>query len=351
MSLKLQQKLSFQMIQSLKLLQVNTLQLEQLIRTELEMNPSLELNDEIEETAELSETEKDKTKDSEEEELQAGEEKVDWEEYLEEGFDLGGKMSEETDTDEQRFEPTAVHQISLEEHLYTQLDEKKIEGEQKLLAHFIIGSLENDGYLRISIDDIAQATQTDPYEVEEALNLVWNLEPAGIGARTLQECLALQLRAKGLYDSLAMHIISEAWDLFEKVKIPDIARKLNVTSKEIQDAIEVLKRLHPKPGFLINPEKPSTIIPDLIVEKVEGEFVVMLNDRTIPTLHISKSYIDMMKRGSKAKKDVKDYVREKLNSATWLIRSIEQRKNTMLRVMNAIIQRQPDFFEKGPPNL
>ncbi|MBD3321093.1 MAG: RNA polymerase factor sigma-54, partial [Chitinivibrionales bacterium] len=240
---------------------------------------------------------------------------------------------------------------TLTEYLGRQLAEKRISSRMRLLARFIIGSLDSDGYLRISIDDIAGATRTSVYEVEEALNVIWQLEPPGVGARNLQECLALQLKARGMGDTLAMKVISRAWDLFEKMKVPDIAQKLGVETREIQDAINVVKTLNPKPGYSVAGENSSTIIPDLIVEKVDGEFVVSLNDRSIPSLHISRTYADMIRRGSSAKPEIKKYIREKLNNASWLIRSIEQRKTTMLRVMYAIIEKQREFFEKGPPNL
>jgi RNA polymerase sigma-54 factor len=325
MSLKLQQKLSFQMIQSLKLLQINTLQLEQLVRNELE--------------------------ETSDDELEAGEDEIDWEEYLEEGFDLGGRMSEEVDPGGQRYVPTAVHQASLEEHLGRQISEFKLPDDLKLLVQFIIGCLGPDGYLRISINDIAEATGASSFRVEEALQIVWRLEPPGIGARDLQECLILQLRAKRLDNSLAMRILVEAWELFERLKIPDTARLLGVSNRDVQEAMAVLRTLSPKPGYLVHPERPSVIVPDLIVEKVNGDFVATLNDRSVPSLHINKAYADIIRRGSKAKKETKDYIREKLNGATWLIRSIEQRQTTMLRVMYAIIERQREFFEKGPPNL
>jgi RNA polymerase sigma-54 factor len=148
-----------------------------------------------------------------------------------------------------------------------------------------------------------------------------------------------------------MRIVEETWDLFEKLKIPEISRHFGIEPREVQEAIETLKTINPKPGYQYNPDKPSTIIPDLIVEKIDGKFVVMLNDRSVPMLHINKSYANLIKRGSNAKRDVKKYIREKFNSATWFIRSIEQRKTTMLKVMYAIIERQTDFFEKGPPNL
>lgn len=354
MSLKLQQKLSFQMIQSLKLLQVNTLQLEQVLKTELEMNPVLEAGDETDQEAEEARERDEKEeneKDKEAEELDVNEDSIDWEEYLEEGFDLGYSYNEEIDPNGERYEPTPVYQDTLEEHLKKQLIEKKLSERKQLICEFLIGSLDADGYLRLPIADLAEFIHVDPFEVEELLQVLWTMDPPGVGARNLRECMLLQLRARRKEGTLAMRIIEESWDLFEKLKIPEISRHFSVEPKQIQDALETLKTINPKPGYQYNPDKPSTIIPDLIVEKIDGKFVVMLNDRSVPSLHINKSYANMIKRGSSAKKDVKKYVREKFNSATWFIRSIEQRKTTMLKVMYAIIERQEVFFEKGPPNL
>ncbi|MBD3344324.1 MAG: RNA polymerase factor sigma-54 [Chitinivibrionales bacterium] len=348
MSLKLQQKLSFQMIQSLKLLQVNTLQLEQLLKTELEMNPVLEATEEQE--TELEE-EIEEQKDEEEEELEVDEDEIDWEEYLEDGFDIGNRMSEGESSSEQKYEPSPTYSETLSEYLGRQLAEKKMSPRMALLVQFLIGSLDSDGYLRVGLDDVSEVTNSSVYEIEEALNIIWQMEPPGVGARNLQECLALQLKARGKHDSLAMKVISKTWDLFERMKVPDIAQQLGVETKDVQDAINVIKTLNPKPGYSVAGESPSTIIPDLIVEKIDGEFVVSLNDRSIPSLHISRSYADMIRRGSTARPEIKKYIREKLNNASWLIRSIEQRKTTMLRVMYAIIEKQTDFFEKGPPNL
>ncbi len=356
LSLKLQQKLSFQMIQSLKLLQVNTLQLEQLLKTELEMNPVLEPVEALEENQDEESTDDETAEEeldvaAEDNDLEVGEDEIDWEEYLEEGFDLGYSHSEEFDPNQERYEPTPVHQTSLEEHLNTQLAEKKLPESRRSLVRFIIGCLEEDGYLRIPLEQIAEANNVSIFEVEEALNVIWQMEPAGLGARSLQECMILQLSRLNMHDSLIMRIISEEWDLFEKLKIPDLAHRFGVDTAGIQEELEIVKRLNPKPGYLISPEKPSTIIPDLIVEKIDGKFIVTLNDRSVPSLHINKAYADMLRRGSPVKKEVKNYIREKFNSATWLIRSIEQRKSTMLKVMYAIIEKQPEFFEKGPPHL
>jgi RNA polymerase sigma-54 factor len=358
MSLRLQQKLSFQMIQSLKLLQVNTLQLEQLLKTELEMNPVLEASEETEieqEEAEKEDAEKEEEfEDKEheaEKELEVNEDDVDWEKYLEEGFDIGDRMSEETDPNREYYEPVTIQQISLEEHLQNQLSDKTLTEKQKLLVTFLVGSLDPDGYLRVSVSDIADFLDISVPEVEDALSVIHTLEPPGLGARNVQECLMLQLTKKRRESSLAMRIITESWELLEKLKLPEIARQLGVDIREVQAAVDEIKTLHPKPGYLITGERPATIVPDLIVEKVDNEFVVMLNDRSLPSLHINKSYLQLIKRGGPAKKDVKNYIRDKLNSASWLVRSIEQRRTTMLKVMYAIVERQKEFFEKGPPNL
>jgi RNA polymerase sigma-54 factor len=347
------------MIQSLKLLQVNTLQLEQLLKTELEMNPVLEASDELDNEMEDSQElenrdEKEKTEEStddQQEELDVNEDTIDWEEYLEEGFDLGYSYNEEVDRNDERYEPTPVYQQTLEEHLLDQLKDKRLSDRLNLLMQLLIGSLDADGYLRLPLEDLADYTKCDIFELKEALQILWTLDPSGVGARNLRECMIFQLGGRGYEDSLAMKIIRDSWDLFEKLKIPELSRHYGVEPRQIQDAIDILKTLNPKPGYQYNPDKPSTIIPDLIVEKIDGKFVAMLNDRSVPMLHINKSYANMIKRGSTAKRDVKKYVREKFNSATWFIRSIEQRKTTMLKVMYAIIERQDDFFEKGPPNL
>jgi RNA polymerase sigma-54 factor len=357
MSMQLQQKLSFQMIQSLKLLQVNTLQLEQTLRTELELNPLLIAGEDLELEEQTPEEKTDKEEKTEPDEagedadLKVDEDSVDWENYLEEGFDLGYSRNDEIDRNEERYEPTAVYQITLEEHLTKQISEKKLSEENILLVQFLIGSLDTDGYLRLPFDDIAAAAGVTILQVAEGLSLLQTFDPAGVGARNLRECLMLQLRRRAMENTLPWRIVEEQWDSFEKHKIPELSRKLGIEAREAQEAIAVLKTLNPKPGYEYNPDKSSTILPDLIVEKVDDRFVVMLNDRSIPSLYINRSYADMLKRGSTAKQDVKKYIREKFNSASWFISAIEQRKATMTKVMYAIIERQKTFFEKGPPNL
>ncbi|MCX7725609.1 MAG: RNA polymerase factor sigma-54 [Chitinispirillaceae bacterium] len=350
MSLKLQQKLSFQMIQSLKLLQVNTLQLQQLIRNELETNPLLEI---VEEREPLEEDKKSESvsESEEEDEIKASEDEVDWDQYIEEAFDLGYSFNEERDPNEEKFEPVPVYTETLDEHLSKQLSEKKIPENIKLLAEFIIGTLDADGYLRIPFEEISEQTRASIYEIKEALNVIQKMDPPGVGARDLRECMIIQLKARGKHDSLSMRIVSEGWDLFEKMKIPELARRFNVEPKEIQSAIEELKTLDPRPGHQFFREKSTLVVPDLIVEKIDGKFVVMLNDRSIPSLKISNAYAKILKNGKNISSEVRKFIKDKFNSASWLIRAIEQRKTTMIRVMYAIIEKQKEFFEKGPPNL
>jgi RNA polymerase sigma-54 factor len=358
LSMRLQQKLSFQMIQSLKLLQVNTLQLEQTLKTELELNPLLVAGEdlELEEQAPEEKTEaEDKTEPDEageDADLKVDEDSVDWENYLEEGFDLGYSRNDEIDRNEERYEPTTVYQITLEEHLTNQISEKKLPEHKQLLVQFLIGSLDTDGYLRLALDEIARFTKADIFALEEALAILQTFDPPGVGARNLRECMMLQLRSRGMDEtSLPWRIVNELWDSFEKHKIPDISRKLGVEARVAQEAIEVLKTINPKPGYQFNLDKSSSVLPDLIVEKVDDRFVVMLNDRSIPSLHINRTYAGLLKRGSTTRQEVKKYIREKFNSASWFISAIEQRKATMTKVMYAIIERQKVFFEKGPPNL
>jgi RNA polymerase sigma-54 factor len=359
--------MSFNMIQSLKLLQVNTLQLEQMLQTELEQNPLLELDEEMAADAEIDAGERTEEADGEGEDSDTGDGAddyleeltgsgdddggIDWEEYLEDGFDPVGSYREEVDPNEERYEPTAVYEETLEERLIEQLSGKKISKRAERLVRFLIGCLDDDGYLRIDTEEIAARTGTVWCEVVDALEILHRLDPPGVGARDLRECLLLQLRAKGMEGTLAMAIVSERWELFEKMKIPDIARLQEVEPRLVQEAIAVIAGLDPKPGHCYGADTSAAIVPDLIVRKIDGRFVVTLNDGTIPSLYINKRYADMIRRGSKAKKEVKEYVRDKFNSATWFIKAIEQRRVTMLRVMNAIVERQKIFFEQGPPNL
>jgi len=341
------------MIQSLNLLQMNTLQLEQMLKEEMEINPVLEIEEDMEAEDEQADSDNERDETDYLEEFNGGEDDIDWDRYLEEGFDIGGSYNEEVDPNIERYEATPVYEETLEAHLKKQLSEKKLTltKKEKLLLLHLIGSLDEDGYLRIPMKEIFALTNATIIEVDEALNVLWRLDPAGVGARDLRECMMLQLRRRGMRESLAMTIVTDHWDLLEKLRIPAISRLLEVSAHEVQDAIDIIKTLNPKPGCQYSHSSNSAIIPDLLVEKVDGEFIVMLNDRSIPTLRINEHYANLARRGSNARKDEKEYIRGKLNSANMFIKAIEQRRITILKVMNAILKRQYAFFEEGPSSL
>ncbi|MFP4520868.1 MAG: RNA polymerase factor sigma-54 [Fibrobacterota bacterium] len=355
-SLSLSQKMSPQMIQSLKLLQVSTIQLEQMIKQELEINPVLE--EEMEEIQEPEEGEiEEKKEDSEEpDDLKTDEEEVDWEEYLNEGFDLAPKQNEKKNSSERVYEKTAVAQPSIDEYLIEQLHEKKITQEILDICTYIIGNIDDNGYIRAEngedpLEALSAKLEIDIRKAREALTIIQRLDPPGIGSRDLRECLLIQLRSRGIYKGTAYSILENCYEDFMAMKVQNVAKKLGISTADVQEALNLIGTLDPKPGLQISGGGSEVIIPDIIVEKDEDEFIVYLNDRSLPGLRINSTYKRLLERGSDASKDTKSFIREKLNSASWMIKSIEQRKNTMLKVMNSILEKQKKFFEKGPGNL
>ncbi|MCD6023592.1 MAG: hypothetical protein K0Q91_508 [Fibrobacteria bacterium] len=400
MNMGLEQKLSPQMIQSLQLLQMNSLELEMTVKQELETNPLLEPADEPEdldesgdlpeapaeeETAEESggsEAAQDGIQDiktsepAEEVADRESDQEIDWEAYLEDSFDSSDKIREERESPEEIFEQTPVYDKSLQDHLLSQLHDRETTAEISSLVEYLIYSLDDRGYLVVDgpaapdagekvpssdrdplhaqIQEIIEGRR-EPAEadarVREALHILQSFDPRGVGARNLRECLLLQIQHSDHISPMARRIVEEDFDLLERLKIAALARKYESTPEVIQGAIREIGSLEPHPGRLLNSSVASPVTPDLIVEEVEGELVLMLNDRTVPSLRISRAYAGLLRKGSKASADEKKFVRAKLNSATWLIRAIEQRKSTMLKVMQAIIESQPDFFRVGPAHL
>jgi RNA polymerase sigma-54 factor len=355
----LQQTLSPQMIQSLKLLQIPTLQLEQIIRQELEINPVLEELQE-EELTEEQKTEEKKEEPAaeaevnedapEEGELKTDQEDIDWDEYLQEGFDMGIRSSADLSTpaNDEEDSPSAPAEKTLEDHLLQQLSEKNItEKVSKVVAH-LIGSLNPYGYLVYPVNEIANDLKISLFEVEEARNVLQKFDPPGIGATNLQECLQLQLKAKGLSDSLEMEIVTHHFDTLQKLRLPEIAAATGKEIALVQEAVKFIGLLSPRPALSVAGRKSETIIPDLIVDKIGGKFIAYLNDSSTPRLQISKHYASLLRNKKKTPVETRNFIKDKIMAANWLIKAIEQRKNTILRVMNAIIEHQYDFFEKGP---
>jgi len=342
--------------QALKLLQMPAIELQQMLKQEIMENPLLE---EVEEIEEEEQEEPEERKEeavearSEEDESkpadgEAGDERIDWDEYLHDGFELGGL----DETQEEFFEKVPVAKRSFTEQLTGQL--RIITDDEKALTigDYLIGSLDESGYLMCDLEEVAQTFNVSVEEVDRILEIIQAFDPPGVGARNLQECLLLQLRARGMEDSTAARIIRDHFDEFKQKKYLEISKKLKVSVQEIQDNARLISTLDPKPGLEVVADEPKYVIPDLVVDNVDGKYVVYLNDRNIPRLRVSQSYHDeLMKDMRDSDRETRDFINSRLKSAKWLIQTIEQRRRTMVKVMECIARKQRDFFERGTAYL
>ncbi len=343
----LQLKLAPQLIQSLKMLQMPLLKLEQTLRHELAINPLLE-EIEVEEPKEetLEDSEFEVTEKAEEDKK----EDIDWDQYLYEDEE-GYKVKQPYEQTEERFEGSAAGSENLYDHLTEQLSFLKLNDQEHLIGEYIIGNISPDGYLSISVAEMAVELEIEEPQIERVLQLIQYFDPTGVGARDLRESLLIQLRENGLQDTLAFRIVDEHINDLERKSILQISKMMAVTFERTQKALEIIKGLNPSPTHGRFDPAAVPVVPDLVVEKVGNEFVVFHNDRNIPRLRINSGYRDLIKRGNKSSKDTKDYIRQKLEQARWLLNSINQRRTTMIRVMEAIIQEQHEFFDKGAAYL
>ncbi len=363
--LKQELRMNPRLYQAMDLLYMPLLDLQQHLKTELETNPFLELADGDEpnpvETAEG---------DAETQEAERTDE-VDWEDIILDGFEVGGRRPEYEEREFYR--PVAVETLSLADHLRDQLQMLDLEDRQLFLADEFIGNIGDDGYLRATLEEITEGANaplggkpqeaadgapegepTRPYSLEEAqamLSVIQQLDPPGIAARDLRECLLLQLREEGEGDSLAHRLVDEAFDDLINHRWTELAKRYGLEPKAVQAAADELARLDPKPGLQFSQSGEEYVVPDLIVEKVDGEYRVFLNDGGMPRLRISKIYRDIAGDKKKFVGESREFITQKLNSATWLIQAIEQRRQTMLKVMHFIVDRQREFFEKGVERL
>jgi RNA polymerase sigma-54 factor len=371
LSQNLQQKLSPQQIQFIKLLQVPTAELEGRIEEELEINPALEEGEEQEKPEEADNTDNvektDETPETPEDEYQetsSSEEEVDIKDYLADDDYSGYKM--QGDGDEEEREMPIPMSTSLHEQLMGQLDFLGLNEHHYAIGKQLIGSIEADGYIRRDLEAIvndlafSQGIDTTAEEVEVILKKIQTFDPPGIAARNLQECLLLQLdRMDNGHDidvAVAKKIIAECFDEFTKKHYQKIQKKLDTEDEDfVRDAMEVIVKLNPKPGggSGAGMVKNQFIIPDYILTNNNGKLELALNSRNAPELRISRSYTDMFKaydKSSKKDKKLKEavtFVKQKLDAAKWFIDAIKQRQQTLLRTMKAIVDFQYDFFLEG----
>jgi len=358
---QLLQKLTPQQVQYLKLLQLPVLSLEQRIKEELEVNPLLEEDEEMEL---VQEREKENAPSTAEEAASGEDQKSSKEEggYSFEDFmndDVSGyKTSYRTRDNEDREEIPFADVVPFSRRIIDQLRLLDLSPDEELLGEEIVGNIDEDGYLRRELQLIVQdlnlssGLSVSPQRAEEILRLIQRLDPTGIGARNLQECLIAQLEVAEFESDLkelGLKIIRECWNEFSMKHYHELAGKLNIDLDRLKMVLELIQKLNPKPGEGEFVTQQNYITPDFVVERDGSDFIIALNDKNVPPLRINRTYKDMMSRrkSNGASTETKDFIRKQFERAKWFVASIYQRRETMLKVMQAIIDQQRDFFETG----
>lgn len=370
--------------QAMDMLYMPMMDLQQHLKQELLVNPFLELVEPAEEEQEVeaSTAEQEREKADREEE-------IDWEEILLNGFDAGG-LRQQFESAEY-LEPVCVETHDLADHLRGQLHLLVLTPRQRVLGEELIGHVDDEGYIKTPIEEVLAAVNTwlrshapargpdpeeedeedrllgaiaaeqaataeaddpeiplfTPAEVEEGLRLIQSLEPAGVGARDLRECLLLQLADDPAADPVARQLVEEAFPDLIAHRWNDLAKRYGIEPAQVQAAADALAKYDPKPGLKHSKGSDGYITPDLVVQKVDNQYLVSLNDTGIPRLRLSRSYQDITRERGKLDQEQRDFITTRLNSANWMIQAIEQRRQTMLKVMHFIVDRQRAFFEKG----
>ena len=389
-SLRQELRVNPRLYQAMDMLYMPMMDLQQHLKQELLSNPFLELLEPEEETPEQKDSEQEKEQKEKEEEMN-------WEEILLNGFEVGGTREQFEQLE--YTEPVTVETKDLIDHLREQLQMLTLSPRQLLLAEEFLGNINEEGYLAASLEEILgsvnqlvaahvrgeageeggeglEVGETDggrpdpeaasdaeagtplpadlpspPYysraEIEEMVGIIQKLDPPGIGARDLRECLLIQLREEKDTDSLTFRLVDEAFPDLIAHRWNDLAKRFGVEPASVQAAADGLARLDPKPGLKYADQNDGYIIPDLIVDKIGTRYQVFLNDTGMPRLRLSRSYQEIARDKKKMTPENREFIASKMNSANWMIQAIEQRRQTMLKVMNFIVDRQRDFFERG----
>ncbi len=356
---KLQQKLSPQQIQLMKLIQLPTQAFEQKLAQEIEENPALESG--REETDEFQNNNEQEYDDPGTESIET---EINIDDYLSDDEIPSYRLQANNYSgDEEDSQIPYSGGITFNQHLVNQLHTFSLSPQEELIAEFVVGCIDENGYIRRTVDDIvddlafSENVFTDREEVEKVLKVVQQLDPAGVGARTLKECLLLQLRRKEETPErlLAIDILENAFDLFVKKHYDKLAQRFDISKEELKGAIEEIEKLNPKPGgaYSGNQAAVEHIVPDFTIRINEGNLELTLNARNAPSLHISKEYDNMLKGYSESKdktksqKDAVLFIKQKLDAAKWFIDAIKQRQQTLMVTMNAIMHYQEEYLLTG----
>lgn len=353
-SLALQQVLSPQLQQSLLVLQTPLLELRNLVQQEMETNPVLEeLPDEpVSDVQSEPDVPVNDNFENEFEKLASLDEE--WRDYLAQsansGADAFRRSREATDKRQFFFDSIAV-QETLQQNLLGQLDQTVLNATDRKAAELIIGNIDDNGFLQSTPEEMALNSGIPKEDFEKGLILIQGFYPPGVGARDLRECLLIQLKREGKEDTLEHKIVSEHMEDLGRRRFPDIARRMGINVEDVQNAADKIGRLNPRPGQVFAAAPQNYVLPDVTVEKVDGEYQISLNNEQVPHLRISNLYKDIIASGNTQTSEVKDYIRDKIRSGKFLIRSIHQRQQTISNIAEQIVARQHDFLEHGPSQL
>ena len=363
-------KINPRLYQAMDLLYMPLLDLQQHLKQELLHNPFLEMvePDEDEEAdadvAAENEVIAPDTPETPAEQKEKNEGEMDWEEILLDGFEGNGQREERDDRE--FYEPVTVGKQHLSDHLNEQLQMLDLSPRALRIAEEFIGNVNDDGYLAVPLPEIVDALNGEIVkaaeaagrsieglplvtveEAEETLRVVQAMDPAGVGARDLRECLLLQLRDHDRESSIAWRLVHDCFEELINHRWSEISKRVAMPAGEVQAAADEIAKLDPKPGLRYSGGSDNYIIPDLVVEQIDGQYHIFLNDANLPRLKLSRIYQDLARDKKKFDGENREFIASKLNSANWMIQAIEQRRQTMLKVMHYIVERQRDFFNKG----
>ncbi|MEE9258437.1 MAG: RNA polymerase factor sigma-54 [Nitrospinaceae bacterium] len=353
LNLKMTQKLVMtpMLQQAIKLLPLARMELAQLVRQEITDNPVLEeileefSDDDASEESDSQEIDAGTTNDIPEEKPETPQEQeIDWDNYLQQdNFDYG--MKGITSAERPSIEATFKKEATLSDHLYWQLNLSVHSDEDKFIGTCIIGNIQNDGYLASDLDEVAEIAQVEPEKVAKVLEVIQGFEPNGVGARSLKECLLIQARASQDSFPLVETLIENYLDRLEERNLPKIATELKEDVETVLEALKKIKEFSPKPGLSFSSERVDYVIPDIIVIKTNEGYDVVLNDDDVPRLRINPYYHNLLKSTNEGQ--TKEFLENKYRSALWLIKSIDQRRQTIYKVGKSIIKLQEEFLDQG----
>jgi RNA polymerase sigma-54 factor len=348
-NLSLQQVLAPQLQQSLLILQAPLLELRNLVQQEMETNPVLEelaIEPGAEEPGESDAAADAQFKEEFDKLAKLDEE---WRDYMAQSSSYAGR-SQEAEDKRQFFFDSIPTQETLQQHLMGQLNQTVLNANDRKTAELIIGNIDDNGFLQTTPEEMALNTGIPQEDFEHMLTLIQSFYPPGVGARDLRECLLIQLKREGKQNSLEYKIIGDHMQDLGKRRFPEIARRMGISAEQVQKCANNIAQLDPRPGAIFAEAPKNYVLPDVTVEKVNGNYQIILNGEQIPHLRISNTYKDIMAQDRNGS-EVKDYIRDKIRSGKFLIKSIHQRQQTISNIAHQIVQRQREFFEKGSSYL